>query len=50
MVRVLDRTLNSRNPENALVFRLLAATGCRRGEVCAIQWQDIDLNADPCGW
>ena len=27
--------------------RLLAATGCRRGEVCAIQWQDIDLNTDP---
>jgi integrase len=47
VVRVLDRALNSRNPENALVFRLLAATGCRRGEVCAIQWRDIDLDADP---
>lgn len=47
VLRVLDRARASRNPENALVFRLLAATGCRRGEVCALQWQDVDLHGGP---
>ena len=27
------------------MFRLLAATGCRRGEVCGAQWQDVDLES-----
>ena len=30
-----------------MVFRLLAATGCRCGEVCALQGQDVDFDADP---
>ncbi|MGH9244278.1 MAG: tyrosine-type recombinase/integrase [Acidimicrobiales bacterium] len=47
VLRVLDRAATSRNPENALVFRLLAATGCRRGEVCGLQWHDIDLESEP---
>jgi len=41
---VLEAATLSRNPGNALPFRLLAATGCRRGEVCALQWSDIDLD------
>jgi len=47
VLRILERALNSRNPENALVFRLLAATGCRRGEVCALQWHDVNLDIQP---
>jgi len=47
VLRVIDRAAVSRNPENALVFRLLAATGCRRGEVCGLQWQDIEFEGDP---
>ena len=47
VLRILERALNSRNPENALVFRLLAATGCRRGEVCALQWHDVNLDMEP---
>ncbi len=41
--RVLEAARTSKNPENALVFRFLAATGCRRGEVCGVRWSDIDL-------
>ncbi len=33
----------SRNPENLVAFRLLAATGARRGEVCGLRWSSVDL-------
>ena len=46
VLRVLDRAAASRNPENAMVFRIVAATGCRRGEVCALKWSDVDLDGD----
>ena len=47
VIDVLEAAAHSRNPENAVVFRILAATGCRRGEVCGLQWSDLDLEADP---
>jgi integrase len=47
IVRVLDSAARSRNPENGLVFRVLAATGCRRGEVCGLRWSDVDLKTSP---
>ncbi len=34
----------SRNPENAVVFRLAAAIGDRRGEFCALRWTNIDFD------
>lgn len=46
VLRVLERAAASRNPENAIVFRIVAATGCRRGEVCALKWSDLDLDGD----
>ena len=46
VLRVLDRAAASRNPENAIVFRIVAATGCRWGEVCALKWSDVDLDGD----
>ena len=44
VLRVLDRAAESKSPDNALIFRLLAATGCRRGEVCALKWSDFQLD------
>ena len=41
--QVLDAAASSQNPENALMFRLIAATGCRRGELCGLRWSDVDL-------
>jgi integrase len=42
--RVLEAAAASQNPENALIFRLMAATGCRRGEVCGLRCVDVDLD------
>ncbi len=47
VLKVIETAAQSRNPDNALVLRLLAATGCRRGEVCGLQWADIELESDP---
>ena len=30
--------------ENHVAFRLLAATGARRGEVCGLRWSSVDLD------
>ena len=40
---VINEGLASRNPLNGLALRLLAATGARRGEVCGLRWNDVDL-------
>lgn len=42
--RVLDQAGQSEDPSWALRFRLMAATGCRRSELCGLRWSDIDLN------
>lgn len=47
VLAVIAAAGQSRSPENALVFRLLAATGCRRGEVVGIQWGDVDFDTEP---
>lgn len=46
VVSVLEAAQQSRNPENAVALRVLAATGCRRGEACALQWGDLALDGD----
>lgn len=33
------------NPDLALFLRIAATTGARRGEVCALRWSDLDLDA-----
>ncbi len=41
--QVLREAAESRNPENRVTFRLLAATGARRGEICALRWSCVDF-------
>jgi integrase len=45
VLAVIDAARRSRRPENAVVFQVLAATGCRRSEACGLRWTDLDLGA-----
>jgi len=49
VLRVLDAAAASWNPENAVVLRLVVATGCRRGEVCGLTWSTVDIDGDTPG-
>lgn len=40
---IIAEAAASRNPENAVAFRVLAASGGRRGEACAVRWRNVDL-------
>lgn len=42
-VRDLLETARADDPDFGTYLWLLAATGCRRGEGCALRWSDIDL-------
>jgi integrase len=44
VARLLD-TLTATFPALALLVRLAAVTGRRRGELCALRWTDFDLDA-----
>ena len=44
-VATLIRMAAEEEPEFAVFLRLAAATGARRGELCALRWSDIDLDA-----
>ncbi|HXX90163.1 MAG TPA: site-specific integrase [Acidimicrobiales bacterium] len=37
--------LERRNPDFAALVYVAATTGCRRGELCALRWSDLDLEA-----
>lgn len=48
VVRLLAAAEDSREPELAVAFRLLASLGGRRGEVCGLRWADVDLDGGIC--
>ena len=48
VVRLIAAAEESREPELAVAFRLLASLGGRRGEVCGLRWEDLDLDDGVC--
>lgn len=44
-VAALIEAAQEKDPEFGLAVLLAAATGARRGELCAIRWSDVDLDA-----
>jgi integrase len=41
--KLLDHLLET-NPDWGTLFAVIAWTGCRRGEVCGLHWEDLDLD------
>ena len=48
VVALIAAAEQSREPELGIAFRLLAALGGRRGEVCGLRWSDFDLDGGVC--
>lgn len=48
VVRLIAAAEESKEPELAVAFRLLASLGGRRGEICGLRWDDFDLDAGVC--
>jgi integrase len=44
-VLALIGAVEQHDPDMALLLRVAAVTGARRGEICALRWSDIDLGA-----
>ncbi len=42
-VRKLVEHVLADNPDWGTLFAVLAWTGCRRGEICGLRWEDVDL-------
>jgi integrase len=43
---LIDAAASSRAPEMATIITVAALTGLRRGELCGLQWSDIDWSGD----
>jgi integrase len=43
----LDAVLRVAHPEHVTMFRVLAASGVRWGEVAALRWRDLELEGSP---
>ena len=48
VARLIQVAEQSKEPELGLAFRVLAAMGGRRGELCGLQWRDIDVETGLC--
>lgn len=44
VVALLTEAERTRQSDYRIAFRLLAATGARRGEVCGLRWSSVDLD------
>ncbi len=45
VIAVFEAAENSLNPDNAIIFRVIAATGCRRSEACGMRWHDVNFKS-----
>ena len=43
--RTLLEAAEQQDPDGSALLRMLVATGARRGEVCGLQWPDVDMAA-----
>jgi integrase len=48
VARLIQVAETSKEPELGVAFRVLAAMGGRRGEVCGLRWTDIDFESGLC--
>lgn len=46
-IKTLWRALDGEKPQTAAIFRLALLTAQRRGEICGLRWDELDLDA---GW
>ena len=48
VARLIQVAEESKEPELGVAFRVLAAMGGRRGEICGLRWTDIDFDSGLC--
>ena len=48
LVSIFEKLKDSRRKRASLIFHFILATGCRPGEACQLDWDDVDLRDRKC--